>query len=135
MPARLKFRRHNFKPVCTKSKFPSCFCGVTFGCLKATFFFLAALLIAAVALAADDGHRIKIILIGDSTMTDSAGWGLGFKQFLDPERVELVNASRGGRSSMSFRQEGRWTTAPPFRGYYYVAQCGQNNDPGKPGRS
>ena len=135
MPARLKFRRHNFKPVCTKSKFPSCFCGVTFGCLKATFFFLAAVLIAAVALASDDGHRIKIILIGDSTMTDSAGWGLGFKQFLDPDKVELVNASRGGRSSMSFMQEGRWTNALALHGDYYLIQFGHNNEPGKPGRS
>jgi pectinesterase len=79
--------------------------------------------------------KLKIILIGDSTMTDSAGWGLGFKQFLDPDKVELINASRGGRSSLSFLKEGRWTTALALKGDYYLIQFGHNNEPGKPGRS
>ena len=89
-------------------------------------------------LAAEEGasqHKIKIILIGDSTMTDSAGWGLGFKQFLDPNKVELINASRGGRSSMSFIKEGLWTNALALKGDYYLIQFGHNNEPGKPGRS
>ena len=80
-------------------------------------------------------HKIKIILIGDSTVTDSAGWGLGFKQFLDTNKVELINASRGGRSSMSFMKEGRWTNALALKGDYYLIQFGHNNEPGKPGRS
>jgi pectinesterase len=86
------------------------------------------------ALAAN-GHKIKIVLIGDSTMTDSAGWGLGFKQFLDPNKVELINASRGGRSSMSFMKEGLWTNALALKADYYLIQFGHNNEPGKPGRS
>lgn len=81
------------------------------------------------------GQKIKIILIGDSTMTDSAGWGLGFKQFLDPNKVELINASRGGRSSMSFMKEGLWTNALALKGDYYLIQFDHNNEPGKPGRS
>jgi lysophospholipase L1-like esterase len=81
------------------------------------------------------GHKIKIILIGDSTMTDSAGWGLGFKQFLDPNRAELINASHGGRSSMSYLKEGWWTNALAMKGDYYLFQFGHNNEPGKPGRS
>ena len=68
-------------------------------------------------------------------MTDSAGWGLGFKQFLDPDKAELINASRGGRSSMSFMKEGRWTNALALKGDYYLIQFGHNNEPGKPGRS
>ncbi len=79
--------------------------------------------------------KIKIILVGDSTVTDSAGWGLGFKQFLDPEKVELINTSRGGRSSMSYMKEGRWTNALALHGDYYLIQFGHNNQPGKPGRS
>lgn len=90
---------------------------------------------ASAADATNDGHKIKIILIGDSTMTDSAGWGLGFKQFLDPDKTELINASRGGRSSMSFMKEGRWTNALALKGDYYLIQFGHNNEPGKPGRS
>jgi pectinesterase len=80
-------------------------------------------------------HKIKIVLVGDSTVTDNAGWGLGFKQFLNPEKVELINTSRGGRSSMSFMKEGRWTNALALHGDYYLIQFGHNNEPGKPGRS
>ncbi|HEY3762941.1 MAG TPA: pectinesterase family protein [Verrucomicrobiae bacterium] len=80
-------------------------------------------------------HKIRIALIGDSTMTDNAGWGLGFKQFLDPDKVELLNLSRGGRSSLSYMKEGRWTNALAQHADYYLIQFGHNNEPGKPGRS
>lgn len=80
------------------------------------------------------GAKIKIILVGDSTVTDSAGWGLGFKQLLT-DKVELVNTAQGGRSSQSFRNEGRWTNALALKGDYYLIQFGHNNEPGKPGRS
>lgn len=79
-------------------------------------------------------HKIKIVLIGDSTVTDNAGWGLGFKQFLADE-AECINTSRGGRSSQSFITEGRWTNALALKGDYYLIQFGHNNEPGKPGRS
>jgi pectinesterase len=78
--------------------------------------------------------RIKIVLVGDSTVTDNAGWGLGFKQFLTAD-AECINTSRGGRSSMSFMKEGRWTNALALKGDYYLIQFGHNNEPGKPGRS
>jgi len=89
----------------------------------------------AVVPAVPSAHKIKIILIGDSTMTDNAGWGLGFRQFLDPAKTELINASRGGRSSMSYMKEGRWAQALALKGDYYLIQFGHNNEPGKPGRS
>jgi pectinesterase len=99
----------------------------------------AGLLAATVPLRAADlsapEHRIKIILVGDSTVQDSSGWGLGFKQFLDTNQVELINTARGGRSSMSFMREGRWTNALALKGNYYLIQFGHNNEPGKPGRS
>jgi pectinesterase len=78
--------------------------------------------------------KIKIILVGDSTVTDNAGWGLGFKQFLT-NGAECINTSQGGRSSESFRREGRWTNALALKGDYYLIQFGHNNEPGKPGRS
>lgn len=87
-------------------------------------------LAAAVATAAP----VKIILVGDSTVTDNAGWGLGFKQFLTDD-AECVNTAQGGRSSMSFMKEGRWTNALSLKGDYYLIQFGHNNEPGKPGRS
>lgn len=80
-------------------------------------------------------HRIKIILVGDSTTADRTGWGLGFKQFVDTNQVEVINVAAGGRSSMSFMREGRWTNALALKGDYYLIQFGHNNEPGKPGRS
>ncbi len=79
--------------------------------------------------------KIVIVLVGDSTVTDRSGWGLGFKQFLDPNRVTCINVSAGGRSSMSFMREGRWTNALAIKADYYLIQFGHNNEPGKPGRS
>jgi pectinesterase len=85
--------------------------------------------------AADAGHKIKIILIGDSTTQDRTGWGLGFKQFVDTNHAECINLAMGGRSSMSFMKEGRWTNALALKGDYYLIQFAHNNEPGKPGRS
>ncbi len=85
--------------------------------------------------AADTAHKIKIILIGDSTTADRTGWGLGFKQFIDTNHAECINLAMGGRSSMSFMREGRWTNALALKGDYYLIQFGHNNQPGKPGRS
>jgi len=89
---------------------------------------------AADATAAPAPAKIKIVLVGDSTVTDSAGWGLGFKQFLTGA-AECINTAQGGRSSESFRREGRWTNALALKGDYYLVQFGHNNEPGKPGRS
>lgn len=83
---------------------------------------------------ANSEHKIKIVLVGDSTVTDNAGWGLGFKQFLTVD-AECINTAMGGRSSESFRREGRWTNALALHGDYYLIQFGHNNEPGKPGRS
>ncbi len=80
-------------------------------------------------------HKIKIVLVGDSTVNDRTGWGLGFKQFVDTNKAEVINVAAGGRSSMSFMREGRWTNALALKGDYYLIQFGHNNEPGKPGRS
>ncbi len=76
----------------------------------------------------------RLVLVGDSTVTENAGWGLGFRQFL-VDGVELNNTARGGRSSMSFIKEGSWQEALALRGDYYLIQFGHNDEPGKPGRS
>lgn len=79
-------------------------------------------------------ETLRIVLVGDSTVTDNAGWGFGFKQFLT-SKVECINTAQGGRSSKGFRDEGRWTKALALKGDYYLIQFGHNNEPGKPGRS
>jgi pectinesterase len=80
-------------------------------------------------------HKIKIVLVGDSTTADRTGWGLGFKEFVDTNKAECINVAAGGRSSMSFMSEGRWTNALALKADYYLVQFGHNNQPGKPGRS
>jgi lysophospholipase L1-like esterase len=84
------------------------------------------------ARAADAPHKIKIVLVGDSTMNDQGGWGYGFKQFLT--NAECINTAMNGRSSMSFMREGRWTNALALHADYYFIQFGHNNQPGHSGR-
>lgn len=97
--------------------------------LRLPLVLLTALVLPALLRAAP-----HIVLVGDSTVTDSAGWGLGFAQFL-AEDVKLTNTARGGRSSMSFIAEGSWEKALALKGDYYLVQFGHNDEPGKPGRS
>ena len=89
------------------------------------------------SIAADSSpapHPLKIVLVGDSTVTDKSGWGLGFKAYVK-ENAACINMAAGGRSSQSFMDEGKWTNALALHGDYYLIQFGHNNEPGKPGRS
>ncbi|HEV2294930.1 MAG TPA: pectinesterase family protein [Tepidisphaeraceae bacterium] len=74
--------------------------------------------------------KVKIVLVGDSTVTDKAGWGAGFKSLLNDD-VECVNLSKGGRSSKSYRNEGWWDKAMAEKGDYVLIQFGHNDQPGK----
>jgi lysophospholipase L1-like esterase len=73
---------------------------------------------------------IRVVLVGDSTVTDDSGWGAGFRRLVSGA-VEVVNTAANGRSSKSFIDEGRWTEALAKRGQYYLIQFGHNDEPGK----
>jgi len=73
--------------------------------------------------------KIRIVLAGDSTVTDGAGWGAGFKKCLTDD-VDLINMSRGGRSSGSFITEGRWKQCLDLKPDYVLIQFGHNDQPG-----
>lgn len=73
---------------------------------------------------------VRIVLVGDSTVTDDSGWGAGFKRLVTAQ-VEVVNTAANGRSSKSFIDEGRWAEALAKRGQYYLIQFGHNDEPGK----
>ena len=100
---------------------------------------LAAVLLCALgcvgaAISAQDAgsskpRMVRIVLVGDSTVTDDSGWGAGFKQIA--RGAEVINIAANGRSSKSFIAEGRWTTALDARGDYYLIQFGHNDEPGK----
>ena len=74
--------------------------------------------------------RVKIVLVGDSTVTDKDGWGKGFAHHLAAS-VECVNMAKGGRSSKSYRDEGWWKQSLDLRGDYLLIQFGHNDMPGK----
>jgi pectinesterase len=73
---------------------------------------------------------VRVVLVGDSTVTDDSGWGAGFKNAV-ASNVEVINTAANGRSSKSFIDEGRWTDALAKRGKYYLIQFGHNDEPGK----
>ena len=77
-----------------------------------------------------EGQTVHIVLVGDSTVADKSGWGLGFRQFLT-DRAECSNTAVGGRSSKSFINEGKWERALALKGDYYLIQFGHNDEPGK----
>lgn len=72
---------------------------------------------------------IRFALAGDSTMTNDAGWGVGFNELLADD-VECINMSRGGRSSGSFVKEGRWQQTLNLKPDYVLIQFGHNDQPG-----
>src|SRR5262245_58835326 len=64
-----------------------------------------------------------IVLVGDSTVNDRSGWGLGFRQFVSDE-AKVINTAQNGRSSKSFTAEGHWAKAIGLKGDYYLIQFG-----------
>ncbi|HEY7089895.1 MAG TPA: pectinesterase family protein, partial [Tepidisphaeraceae bacterium] len=74
--------------------------------------------------------KIRIVLAGDSTVTDKSGWGVGFKNYFGPN-AEVINLSQGGRSSKSFIAEGHWAKCLEQKPDYILIQFGHNDQPGK----
>ncbi|TFW27139.1 rhamnogalacturonan acetylesterase [Massilia horti] len=111
--------------------------------MKKSILALAAL---ATALPLSMAHAaplepIRVILVGDSTMQTKSGYGDALCARFTPE-VTCVNLARGGRSTSSFRAEGRWDEVQrmlregsQFKANYVLVQFGHNDQPGKPGRS
>lgn len=95
---------------------------------------LASVGAAALFLMIDPLHAgapaTRIVLVGDSTVTDDSGWGTGFRHHVAAD-VEVINTAANGRSSKSFIDEGRWSEALAKRGQYYLIQFGHNDEPGK----
>jgi pectinesterase len=77
---------------------------------------------------------IRVALAGDSTVTNDAGWGVGFNQLLG-DNIECINMSRGGRSSGSFVKEGRWQQTLGLKPDYVLIQFGHNDEPGHADRT
>ena len=89
-----------------------------------------ALFSLAIAVHATDPVKSRIVLAGDSTVTDAAGWGAAFAKLLVPN-AECVNLAGGGQSSKSFRDCGRWQQALEAKPAFVLIQFGHNDMPGK----
>jgi len=71
-----------------------------------------------------------IVLAGDSTVTDHAGWGAAFaKRF--PNNIKTINLAKGGASSKSFRDGSYWKPMSVIKPNYVLIQFGHNDCPGK----
>ena len=92
--------------------------------------FLIEMLLPLKASAEDLPSNPKIVLAGDSTVTDNAGWGIGFSESLTNGAI-CVNLAAGGRSSKSFRDEGRWKKVLEEKPDVILIQFGHNDQPGK----
>ncbi len=74
--------------------------------------------------------KVKIVLIGDSTVAREQGWGPGFIKQLRADAT-CVNWAANGRSSKSFMTEGLWAKALAEKPDYILIQFGHNDMPGK----
>jgi lysophospholipase L1-like esterase len=78
----------------------------------------------------------KLFIAGDSTAATynganpQEGWGARLADYFETEKLRVVNAARGGRSSRTFVSEGHWEKmlAEVQAGDFVIIQFGQNDD-------
>jgi lysophospholipase L1-like esterase len=101
------------------------------------FFGLAAMIFL---LLPDPHKKIRVYLIGDSTMcqydlsrSPLTGWGMPFEGFFDSS-VVIFNKARGGRSTRTFISEGRWKEVYDSlqQDDYVFIQFGHNDEAKEP---
>jgi len=80
--------------------------------------------------ASTEGKTLRIVLAGDSTVTDSHGWGGAIGAYFNDD-VVILNHAAGGRSSKSYINEGRLAKALASKPDYLFIQFGHNDCPGK----
>ena len=76
------------------------------------------------------GPKLRIVLVGDSTVAPEGGWGNAFGRLLSPD-TDCINMARNGRSSKSFRDQGLWKKALEAKPDYIFIQFGHNDMPNK----
>lgn len=102
--------------------------------MRARLLLLPLALCCLLGLAPDP---ITVFLAGDSTMAQKlasrrpeTGWGEALQQYFDIDRLRVVNLARNGRSTRSFRAEGRWDAllGEVGPGDYVFIQFGHNDE-------
>lgn len=89
---------------------------------------LAGMPLAETAGSGDE--EIVVALVGDSTVTDTAGWGKAFAGRFG-KNVRVINFAQGGRSAKSWLAEDRLPAALEAEPDYVLVQFGHNGQPGK----
>ncbi|MBF9222656.1 rhamnogalacturonan acetylesterase [Hymenobacter ruricola] len=98
---------------------------------------LLVLLTAAFAAPAPPRKKIKLYLIGDSTMANKVrqvfpetGWGMPLVTFFDTAAVVIDNRAQNGRSTRTFLAENRWQPVVDAlqEGDYVFVQFGHNDE-------
>lgn len=105
--------------------------------VKKACFVLASLLCMVLLSAFTNKHKVKIFMIGDSTMANKnikggnleRGWGMMLGNFFDDD-VVIDNHAKNGRSSKSFIAEGLWRQVCEQikPGDYVFIQFGHNDE-------
>ena len=99
-------------------------------------FFVSAVLFFSMAFMLPEKKKIKVWLIGDSTMSvkeikayPETGWGMPFAYFWD-SAVTIDNRAKNGRSSKSFVTEKLWQPVVDNlqEGDYVFIQFGHNDE-------
>ena len=101
--------------------------------MKNRIFLLASIAFFLFSFSAKE--PLRVFLIGDSTMADKlqadfpeTGWGMPFSHLFN-DAVEVQNHAYNGRSTKSFRTEGRWKKVfqQIKKGDYVLIQFGHND--------
>jgi lysophospholipase L1-like esterase len=83
--------------------------------------------------AQEPDRRPTLFLVGDSTVKNGTrgqqGWGDPLIGLFDKDRIKVENHAIGGRSSRTFRTEGRWdkVLAAARAGDFVLIQLGHND--------
>lgn len=102
--------------------------------IKKTFIFIS--MVAVFAFNIEPATKIKIWLVGDSTISikekkayPETGWGMPFVNFWDSS-VSIENRAKNGRSSKSFFAENLWQAVVENlkQGDYVFIQFGHNDE-------
>ena len=83
--------------------------------------------------------RIKIAIAGDSTVSDTSpgepnpqpGWGQLLPVYVNEKRVQITNFAKAGRSTKTFKNEGRWAKLLASKPDYLYIQFGHNDSHAK----
>ena len=97
---------------------------------------LCIAVLGILAFTTQEQPKIKVWLIGDSTMSikdvrayPETGWGMPFKHFFDSS-VTVDNRAKNGRSTKTFLTEGLWKPVVEnlSEGDYVLIQFGHNDE-------